>query len=61
MKRYERIIEGGVSEMAIAIGFCISAYIEGLTNKDMDCELRKAIIEAECEPLEKWLNEEIEE
>ena len=60
MKRYERIIEGGVSEMATAIGYYITLYMEKLNNRDMDCEVRKAIVEAERKPLEKWLNEEVE-
>lgn len=60
MKRYEYIVKNGISEMAIATAFCIATYIEGLTKVDMDCDFRRAFIEAECEPIEKWLNEEID-
>ena len=61
MKRYEYIVKNGISEMAIATAFCIATYLEGLSGKEMDCEFRREFIKSECEPIEKWLNEEIDD
>lgn len=61
MTRYDRIVKYGKSEMAIAIAFCTATYIEGATGKDFSCEALKEFINAQSEPLEKWLSEEVED